>query len=568
MSVQVIDGIGSVRFTRFPTDQAVVDRYNDLLQIMKAILYKDPNDVTDEDGRKLLEAMDDLKELARGGINRNGTTSYVSSDMARQIDLINRSLLSVGIENRATKTDVLRWKDMGIDGVDALFVRAEFATETGRSLQALVELEYIRTANEILTEQLSTLETALSSTKRSIEILTELQNIRNLAKPVDISSRANPIDLISKTPNERSRIYAESVFKFLPEQFKNYYAPVLTISSADDLLIGTTQRPLPVTLANGVTFTKHVGTANGLFQDIYITIPANTFGVNIPPGALGDDDLEDVMDQLAQAYVNEGQVIPSSALAQLVGWTDWAENGNTLFNDSNFPQQNKKAILADLGYTETQQNDPNLLSQNGFFNTVFKGIWLGTPDVFPGSDVQNQPPGPAELLDKAFKDQVEIEVDYQGRSPQDVLKTVIQLRLDLAVELTKLDKLNPPGPNGRDPNSLAGKIAIVLNDLETAMGPLPLDFSNPNALATVITGLENWIIDNQNAASGTAGADTAGDFQRNLTAALTAATNLNDRQKEEFRRYMFVFEEYYKSASAILSKLNQIIERMAQNAGR
>lgn len=59
-----------------------------------------------------------------------------------------------------------------------------------------------------------------------------------------------------------------------------------------------------------------------------------------------------------------------------------------------------------------------------------------------------------------------------------------------------------------------------------------------------------------------------GQIQKEITEAITAGESLNDRQKEEVRRFLFVFEEYYKSAAAILSKITQIIEKMAQGIAR
>ena len=49
-------------------------------------------------------------------------------------------------------------------------------------------------------------------------------------------------------------------------------------------------------------------------------------------------------------------------------------------------------------------------------------------------------------------------------------------------------------------------------------------------------------------------------------AAMTQA--LIDVQKEDVRNFLFVFEEFYKSASAILQRISQMIEKMAQNISR
>ena len=49
---------------------------------------------------------------------------------------------------------------------------------------------------------------------------------------------------------------------------------------------------------------------------------------------------------------------------------------------------------------------------------------------------------------------------------------------------------------------------------------------------------------------------------------MLAASNLNDEQKEDLRRLLFLFEEFYKSASALLAKITQLIEKIGQNIAR
>jgi len=57
----------------------------------------------------------------------------------------------------------------------------------------------------------------------------------------------------------------------------------------------------------------------------------------------------------------------------------------------------------------------------------------------------------------------------------------------------------------------------------------------------------------------------AGKFQQDITLAITAAQSLNNTQTEQVRAYMLNFEQFYKSASALLSAITQIIQNMAQN---
>jgi hypothetical protein len=51
-----------------------------------------------------------------------------------------------------------------------------------------------------------------------------------------------------------------------------------------------------------------------------------------------------------------------------------------------------------------------------------------------------------------------------------------------------------------------------------------------------------------------------------LTKAITAAQSTNDQQNEDVRNFLNLFEQYYKSASALLQAISQIIQKMAQGA--
>lgn len=124
--------------------------------------------------------------------------------------------------------------------------------------------------------------------------------------------------------------------------------------------------------------------------------------------------------------------------------------------------------------------------------------------------------------------------------------TVSSLKATLDAQLAQLNGLTG-GSLLADPNSIYNTALQVSTDIG----------ADPTF----------WLLDNYNQAQ-TPGASNAGKFQTNLTTAITAAQTLNDQQKEEVRRYLFVFEEYYKSAAALLSKITQILERIAQNIAR
>jgi len=95
---------------------------------------------------------------------------------------------------------------------------------------------------------------------------------------------------------------------------------------------------------------------------------------------------------------------------------------------------------------------------------------------------------------------------------------------------------------GDDGTPLSQQLEKIINDFET----------HPN--------IQTWIQDYESGQEG--------EFQRHLNDAVVASQALNDTEREELRRVMFVYEEFYKSATAMLSRMTQIIERMAAAISR
>lgn len=145
----------------------------------------------------------------------------------------------------------------------------------------------------------------------------------------------------------------------------------------------------------------------------------------------------------------------------------------------------------------------------------------------------------------------------------------LSLRNSLIKEIQALSGQTGQSEDG----TLLEKLRTVLEDIHKAFSAVGVSAGglvSITAGSTVGRALTRWILDSTgvvNTALNISGVEP-GQIQRNLTAAVAAGQSLNDTQKEEVRRYLFVFEEYYKSAAAILSKVTQILERMAQGIAR
>ncbi len=139
----------------------------------------------------------------------------------------------------------------------------------------------------------------------------------------------------------------------------------------------------------------------------------------------------------------------------------------------------------------------------------------------------------------------------------------LDLRNDLIQQISILTATTPGAGTAEDAGSLLDKLRTVKDHIDKAIDKA----GGVGDTDQVKEALRFWILDNE-----TDGAELddlePGEIQREITAALSAGQSLNDSQKEEVRRYLFVFEEYYKSAAAILNKITQLLERMAQGIAR
>lgn len=115
--------------------------------------------------------------------------------------------------------------------------------------------------------------------------------------------------------------------------------------------------------------------------------------------------------------------------------------------------------------------------------------------------------------------------------------------------ISSLTPLTPTLPDGSlDPTTLLAKLKIVYGHL-----PNTGSFSSVRA----------WVLDGYATHNSTATANQ-GIFQQEITNAIVAGESLNSSQNASVRRYMFLFEQYYTSASSIIQALNQIMLNTAR----
>ena len=144
--------------------------------------------------------------------------------------------------------------------------------------------------------------------------------------------------------------------------------------------------------------------------------------------------------------------------------------------------------------------------------------------------------------------------------------SLVNIRNTLTTEFHQLSTITPLSTRNNT-TSLYGTLKKVLGDLNAKFTTAGQPILSTTASGFASAGFKAWMLDNYSAFNSPS-ANAAGQIQQNITFAITAAENLNDTQKETVRNFMFIFEEYYKSAAAALQAITQIIQKMAQNIAR
>lgn len=94
--------------------------------------------------------------------------------------------------------------------------------------------------------------------------------------------------------------------------------------------------------------------------------------------------------------------------------------------------------------------------------------------------------------------------------------------------------------------------------LASQLGTIISDFTD---IASTQNGsIETWVKDFEEGQEGV--------YQQHLNNAVVASQSLNDTEREQLNNVMFVYEEFYKSSTAMLSTLDQLLKKIVTNAAR
>lgn len=451
---------------------------------------------------------------------------YVLTDeMAQSLDVLFRTLNLAGVQFPSDGTSPIVfppqnlppsyssnwnivWQDLAVASplVNNVFHAALQAVQDNGSLQSMIELGYIKTANDVLGKQLSSLEGALDTTKGVLNALGNLQDLHNQVK-----------------------IYNSNfAFPYAGGGISDGSAYVQQYRSAASGFFGS---PLAPVLSGD-----------------YYQLPDY---LNFLSGRVADGSVSIVFGIVADVKLAPGTVVPPSFLSRY-GMSLVEPPPNAGFDT--YRTEDLPHIV--LFFNEFKaMSDIN--NSNGYYIVRGGAGTNFTTSAQLFSKIQGQNPAASDIT--------ALNLGKPALTGQ--INQLISLRNQLSAQIRTLSATTPSASLG-DANSLYGRLQTVLADIKSVFvlgsGGQP---TSSSPLSSTYAGFLAWMEDSYNTRN-TTSSGSAGKIQQDLTNAITAGQSLNDTQKESVRRFLYVFEEYYKSASAILTKITQILERLAQGIAR
>lgn len=641
------------------TSVAVANAFSQQLAVLKQYLdvipagTPAPTSVT-----PLQNAIIALQSLAQTGITQSANwgdpglvtgqqvTYYLTSRMADDLDVVLKSLAAVGITaTTGTLNDVLAWQGLAGYGVSRVLQDAiSVASADGnRSIQSVVELEYVTTASDVIFNNLSNLESALTTTQSVLNVLTALQRIHN---NITVSQAVTGFATFDDYWKSELNAYlannpGKTVQGMLPSSYAAFYE-----SRADAYFAKATVKPTfngnfttdPTTLLNNIAtyqnelnrLTTDFTTFTGLYPaDVNAswlrfngTTGYSAFVSKINNGAPYLNSVQSIIDAVTGfpsrdplgTYTNIfGSLVPISQGLPPANMTNLTPQQLILYtyiynfyhsytgtppvpatpvSVATFRAQVEGPPGDIVGTTWIADNSPADFEFLADFLSTGTGVnraLIATPQTYINAVASGQRPlgvissNPITLstvlagLPQRYQDLVARMVDYENaynfnyiqlNNTQNTYNSIVApfntaisfanqilaARDSLTTILNRIDLQNPKASRSI-PNTLAFQLNTLLTDMNSRFGPATTDLLKAQAAAA-------WVLDGRTTATET------GVVQGHIAGVITAAESLNDTQKENVRNYMFIFEEFYKSASNVLSQISQIITKIAQNISR
>jgi len=421
------------------------------------------------------------------------------------------------------------------------------------NLQAFIELVYVRTGNDVMAQALTGLNTAVTNTQNSLNALAQLQNLHNqVGAPPGAKF---PFDTAA---SQQTVVLTQTGTGFSiwnPIDSGDHYNVPLSYS---DLASFSLHNTAPGSTTEVITYAKG-------FTNVFSYLnpkdsgETGTFTLNLTGGSTvitvpnpGDATQSIILTAtfispgvLSFTAVNDQFLTLTSGFQQVQSVAYSATNNNDIGNTSSY----LLPIAFGSGATRSVFSTIEVHDLASYISAYTKAAssFYGQPlaPVF-------QVTVPKNAISQGVPPSTYTSVITSAGQPayQYFVKQLNSTKAQISGLIGILSALQDPTSNQ---NGLLNQMREVYNNLN--FNPLS---------ASSFESVKAWVMDGANLQNVSA-VSNKGSIQNKITAAITAAQSLNNDQQEAVRNYMFVFEEYYKSASAILTALNQLIQKMAGN---
>lgn len=592
-----------------------------------------PPALTSTDVSNVQNAIEQLVSLAQSGVTTTDTsggnsvtrTSYLTYTMATDLNQLLISLQNAGITvtpnftylkntngsyvldangnpvidpasvnsrgnlytaNNVTLQNLTVWRDLAASTpiVQQILKSAQTEAQTGtRSLQSLVELEYVSAGNEIITKQLQGLQDQLTLTKQVLDTLTNLQNLHN---DIVINGKSAFSNIFKYSLGRPATLPNLTISYNVNVIYPNNY-PVASLRGKYVSLWDPNRKAIESGLPIGVREYLNTGIISGFsnprtgvtpqltiagqivtFPSLYSTTIPNSFIEDIAAGKFASQGIPAMGLPSARivAFAGipnnvgsnrfQGFVTVSKVYAKLPAFlqTFYKDHQNALIAVDNVPVSGLKYDQGDIDApgdinTTTRPSAGNI---NAVVNATYEAIYGKYASAYFGQPIV--PALPSSII-------------YNEANFQTAKNQLVTYRNNLVSAIATLTA-NATSAQIADQNSLLNQLKVVLKDInETFVTPSGKPIQADTGYLDAFTGFRDWMMDNYQHYVDPSAAN-AGLYQQHITNAITAGSATNDDQKQKVQNAIYIFQEFYKSASSVLQALTQIITKIAQNIAR
>lgn len=442
---------------------------------------------------------------------------FITSEMATQLDMVLKSLEVVDVDPTQTinmdVTTANQWLSFvnGTSFLQGFYAIANDPDSQLHSFQTIVELQYVKTGNDVISGQMQDLQTALGTAK---SVLSNLSNLQELHNEISVYNRGSFTSItgfdwtgVNKSPTDYVKGYQTAASGF-------YGDPIVPVIPNSPFVLPDYLGWFLTQIQGGL----QVGvTVNNV---AYFTLPT---GVTPPAGFIS---------------------------TYLV--TSTTPNVYTI---SPRPSDGGSQATSDL-FLRDLQKVTNLMNGTKY------------PVTLSGTEYRlGIPSGDAVGLNFA------IDTYHLTQIGLDDLKNqLVKARNDLDAQIAAIQALSAnPGSSSVSPasqgstNALLSKLQTIRADFSSVfITQQGQEITSATSMYSAYSGLYNWLIDKYDQRN-TANSQQAGALQKNIIAGIVSSQSLNDAKKADVQNFLYVFKEYYKSASAILQQLGQIIQHAAES---